>query len=468
MIVPVILSGGSGTRLWPLSRKHHPKQFLNLVNNDSTLFQDTVLRLPKGVGKPLVICNEEHRFLVAEQLREIGVNNCSIILEPNGKNTAPAVTLAALKFSNSKEDPILLVLSTDHLIQNNSAFHSAIEIGKTLAEQEKLVTFGIMPTTPETGYGYIEIKKSKSKKYHDIKSFIEKPSLDKAKSYIHSSNYYWNSGIFMFKASVYLKELDKFEPEILKACNKSFNNSYEDLDFLRLNREEFNKCPEKSIDYAVMENTSNGVVVKLDTQWKDLGSWSTLWDYKAKDSNGNVTEGDVILEAVNDTYAVSSNRLITALGVSGLVIIDTPDAMLISDKKYVRNIKNIVEKLRKNNRSELDNHRQVFRPWGYYDSIDSGNGFQVKRILVNPGAQLSLQKHKYRSEHWVVVKGVAQVTCAEKVFELKENQSTYIPQGTVHRLRNNGDRPLEIIEIQTGSYLEEDDIIRLEDDYQRN
>ena len=468
MIVPVILSGGSGTRLWPLSRKHHPKQFLNLINNDSTLFQDTILRLPKELEKPLVICNEEHRFLVAEQLREIGVNNCSIILEPNGKNTAPAVTLAALKFSNSKEDPILLVLSTDHLIQSNSAFHRAIEIGKTLAEQEKLVTFGIKPTTPETGYGYIEIIKSNSKKYHNIKSFIEKPSLDRAKSYIHSNNYYWNSGIFMFKASVYLKELDKFEPEILTACNESFNNSYADLDFLRLNGEEFNKCPEKSIDYAVMENTSNGVVVKLDTQWKDLGSWSTLWDYKTKDSNGNVTEGDVILEAVNDTYAVSSNRLITALGVSGLVIIDTPDAMLIADKKNVRNIKNIVEKLRKNNRREFDNHRQVFRPWGYYDSIDSGNGFQVKRILVNPGAQLSLQKHKYRSEHWIVVKGVAKVTCAEKVFELKENQSTYIPKGTAHRLRNNGDKPLEIIEIQTGNYLEEDDIIRLEDDYQRN
>ena len=468
MIVPVILSGGSGSRLWPLSRKHHPKQYLNLINNDSTLFQDTVLRLPQDIEKPLVICNEEHRFLVAEQLRAIGVNSCSIILEPNGKNTAPAVTLAALKFSNSKEDPILLVLSTDHLIQNNSAFHKAIEIGKTLAEQEKLVTFGVTPITPETGYGYIEIKKTKSKKYDDIKSFIEKPSLDKAKSYIDSRNYYWNSGIFMFKASVYLKELDKFEPEIFKACKKSLNNSYRDLDFLRINKEEFNKCPEKSIDYAVMENTSNGAVVKLDTQWKDLGSWSTLWDYKTKDGNGNVTEGDVILEAVNDTYAVSSNRLITALGVSGLVIIDTPDALLISDKKYVQNIKNIVEKLTENNRSELDNHRQVFRPWGYYDSIDSGNGFQVKRILVNPGAQLSLQKHKYRSEHWVVVKGVAQVTCAEKVFELKENQSTYIPQGTVHRLRNNGDTPLEIIEIQTGSYLEEDDIIRLEDDYQRN
>jgi mannose-1-phosphate guanylyltransferase/mannose-6-phosphate isomerase len=272
----------------------------------------------------------------------------------------------------------------------------------------------------------------------------------------------------MFKASVYLKELDKFEPEILEACKKSFNNSYRDLDFLRLNKEEFNKCPKKSIDYAVMENTLKGTVVPLDAQWKDLGSWSSLWDFKTKDGNGNVAKGDVILEAVNDTYAYSSNRLISALGVSGLVIIDTPDALLISDKKYVQNIKNIVKKLEKDNRSEFDNNRQVFRPWGYYDSIDSGNSFQVKRILVNPGAQLSLQKHKYRSEHWVVVRGVAQVTCAEKVFELKENQSTFIPQGTVHRLRNNGDTPLEIIEIQTGGYLEEDDIIRLEDDYQRN
>jgi len=467
VIVPVILSGGSGTRLWPLSRKHHPKQYLNLINDDSTLFQETVLRLPKGIEKPLIISNEEHRFLVAEQLREIGMNNCSIILEPNGKNTAPAVTLAALNFLSIKVDPTLLVLSSDHLIQNNSAFHRAVATGKTLAEQEKLVTFGVAPTAPETGYGYIEVKKSNSKKYHDIKSFIEKPSLDKAISFVESGNYFWNSGIFMFKASVYLKELEKFEPEILKACKKSFNNNLIDLNFHRLNKEEFNKCPDKSIDYAVMENTLNGAVIQLDSLWKDLGSWSTLWDFKTKDNKRNVTKGDVILEAVYDTYAVSSNRLIAALGVSGLVIIDTPDALLISDKKNVQNIKNIVKTLRKNNRSELDNHRQVYRPWGYYDSIDSGDGFKVKRILVNPGAQLSLQKHKYRSEHWVVVKGVAQVTCAEKIFELKENESTYIPQGTVHRLRNNGDKPLEIIEIQTGSYLEEDDIIRLQDDYER-
>ena len=467
MIVPVILSGGSGTRLWPLSRKHRPKQYLNLINDDSTLFQETVLRLPKGIEKPLIISNEEHRFLVAEQLREIGMNNCSIILEPYGKNTAPAVTLAALNFLSIKVAPTLLVLSSDHLIQNNSAFHRAVATGKTLAEQEKLVTFGVAPTAPETGYGYIEVKKSNSKKYHDIKSFIEKPSLDKAISFVESGNYFWNSGIFMFKASVYLKELEKFEPEILKACKKSFNNNLIDLNFHRLNKEEFNKCPDKSIDYAVMENTLNGAVIQLDSLWKDLGSWSTLWDFKTKDNKRNVTKGDVILEAVYDTYAVSSNRLIAALGVSGLVIIDTPDALLISDKKNVQNIKNIVKTLRKNNRSELDNHRQVYRPWGYYDSIDSGDGFKVKRILVNPGAQLSLQKHKYRSEHWVVVKGVAQVTCAEKIFELKENESTYIPQGTVHRLRNNGDKPLEIIEIQTGSYLEEDDIIRLQDDYER-
>jgi len=466
MIIPVILSGGSGTRLWPLSRQDYPKQFLSLVN-DTSLFQDTILRLPNNMADPIIICNEKHRFLVAEQLRQINKKPHSIILEPFGKNTAPAIALAAIKSKKNDEDPILFVLSADHIIKSDEVFHEAIKIAENAAKSKKLVTFGVVPTSAETGYGYIEVNKEKTADFHIIKSFKEKPSKKNAKKYLDSGNYFWNSGMFMFQASEYINELAKFEPYIIDACEKSCQIEDKDVDFIRLNVKEFNKCPNKSIDYALMECTQKGIVVPLDSKWNDIGSWSTLWDIENKDDNGNVVKGDVLLDQVKNSYIYGSKKLITALGVSDLVVIDTPDALLISNKENAQDIKKIVEKLKNNHRDEVTDHRKVFRPWGYYDSIDKGIGFQVKRIWVNPGAQLSLQKHKYRSEHWVVVKGIAQVTCGEKKFKIIENQSTYIPKGVLHRLKNYGDIPLEIIEIQTGEYLGEDDIIRLKDDYQR-
>jgi len=467
MIVPVILSGGSGTRLWPLSRKNYPKQFLSLVN-EATLFQDTIMRLPSYASSPLIVCNEEHRFIVAEQLRQIKSNNKGIILEPIGKNTAPAIAIAAIKLLNSKEDPLLLVLSADHLIKNIKKFHDSITIASKIAEQGKLVTLGVSPNKPEIGYGYIETKNSDLCSYYNITSFTEKPSLESAQKYLDSGNYYWNSGIFIFKASTYLKELEKYEPEIFNICKKSYIKSSKDLDFIRLNNNEFKKCPSKSIDYAVMEKTDAGVVVPFDTAWSDIGSWESLWDSKPKDSNNNVSIGDVYLNKVTDSFIYSSNRLIAANDLSDLVIIDTQDALLVSSKNGSQEIKYIVEKLKGNNRIESDNHRKIYRPWGYFDSIEYGEGFQVKRIFVNPGARLSLQKHLQRAEHWVVVSGSALVTCGKKTFKLEANQSTYIPRGEIHRLENNENGTLEIIEIQTGEYLGEDDIIRLEDDYERN
>ena len=467
MIVPVILSGGSGTRLWPLSRTLYPKQFLELVN-ETTLFQDTILRLPKTLEKPLVICNEEQRFLAAEQLRQINIEPHGIILEPEGRNTAPAIALAALKLVNKTVDPLLLVLPADHLIQDTTAFHKSIKIAELLAMQDKLITFGIVPNRTETGYGYIEINQNASNDYFNIKSFKEKPNKQEAQKFIDSGNYLWNSGMFMCKSSVYLDELKKFEPDIFNACKKALQSEYRDLDFIRLNNKEFFKCPNKSIDYAVMEKTNNSVVVPLDADWSDIGSWDSLFNFKEKDMDGNVSEGDIILDNVKNTYAYSSNRLVTITGVSDLIVVDTQDALLVSSRDNAQNIKNIISILKKNNRFETENHRKVFRPWGYYDSIDSGYGFQVKRILVNPGSKLSLQKHQYRAEHWIVVKGVATITFKNKVFTLDANQSTYIPKEEIHRLENKEEIPLEIIEIQTGSYLGEDDIIRLEDDYQRN
>jgi len=467
MIVPVILSGGSGTRLWPLSRKLHPKQFIKLIG-ETTLFQEAVLRLPKSIGDPLVICNEDHRFLAAEQLRQINRSAANIILEPVGKNTAPAIAVAALKSIKDDGNVILLVLSADHLIQDVGKFHQAIKSAKKQAEKGKLVTFGIVPNKVETGYGYIKAAVSQDEDYYNIDQFVEKPDYKTAQKYVDSGKYFWNSGMFMFKASVYLDELEKYEPEILSACKKSCQTEYNDLDFTRLNEKEFLSCPSQSIDYAVMERTNNAVMVALDAAWNDVGSWSALWDSQPKDINNNVIVGDVILNNVNDSYVHSaSNRLVSAIGVSDLIIVDTKDAILVTSKGHAQYVKKIVEQITDSNRLESDQHRLVLRPWGYYDSIDNGNGFQVKRILVNPGAKLSLQKHGHRAEHWVVVKGKAQVTCGKKTFQLIENQSTYIPLGEVHRLENIEDIPLEIIEIQTGTYLGEDDIIRIEDDYAR-
>ena len=468
MIVPVLLAGGSGTRLWPLSRRLHPKQFINLIGKN-TLFQEAVLRLPKYTKDLLVVCNEDHRFLAAEQLRQIDRSATSIILEPVGKNTAPAITIAALKSIKDNENAILLVLSADHLIKNIEKFHKAIESAKRQAENNKLVTFGILPDKVETGYGYIEANISKDKDYSLINEFVEKPDYKSAQKYISSGKYFWNSGMFMFKASVFLEELEMYEPEILDACKKSYQNEYHDLDFLRLNEEEFLNCPSKSIDYAVMERTKNAVMVCLDADWSDVGSWSALSDSQPKDNNNNTVIGEVILNKVNNSFIHStSKRLVSAIGVSDLIIVDTEDAILVTNNDHVQFIKDIVEQIRDADHPESDQHRLVYRPWGYYDSIDNGSSFKVKRILVNPGAKLSLQKHEYRAEHWVVVRGKAKVTCGKKTYQLIENQSTYIPLGEVHRLENIGSIPLEIIEIQTGKYIGEDDITRIEDEYGRS
>ena len=459
MIVPVILSGGSGTRLWPLSRKLHPKQFINLVN-ETSLFQDTIIRLPNGFSDPLIVCNEEHRFLAAEQLREIDKETSGIILEPEGRNTAPAIALSALKLVAKNQDPIMLILPADHLIKNIKMFHHSIKVAKSLAKDDKLITFGIFPDKPETGYGYIKADLNKAKSYSKIKSFTEKPSYKNAQKYLDSGKYLWNSGMFMFKASVYLKELEKFEPQILSACKQSYKSEHIDSDFIRVDNNEFRKCSNKSVDHAIMERTKNAVVVKLDANWSDVGSWSSLWEAKNKDINHNASDGDVELEDVKNTYTYSSNRLVSVIGVSNLVIVDTHDALLVADKKKTNNIQKIITRLQNNNRTEASNHRKVHRPWGHYDSVDRGEGFLVKRIVVNPGSKLSLQSHKYRAEHWVVVKGKASVISGDKFFQLTENESTYIPKEATHRLENNEKVPLEIIEIQTGSYLDEDDIIR--------
>ncbi|WP_435189480.1 mannose-1-phosphate guanylyltransferase/mannose-6-phosphate isomerase [Pseudothioglobus sp. nBUS_23] len=468
MITPVIISGGSGTRLWPLSRKARPKQFLNLINS-SSIFQNTIQRLPQNIQSPIVVCNEDHRFLVAEQLREINCATSGIILEPTAKNTAPAITLAALKLSkNNQNDPILLVLPADHSIEDIRSFHSAIEIGKDLAMKNKLITFGIQPTSPDTGYGYIEANIDNNNPYSKIKSFNEKPNEKIANTYFKSGRYLWNSGMFMFKCSVFLKELEKFQPKILDACKKSFAKELQDHDFIRLINNEFLKCPNLSVDYAVMENTSNSFVIPLDANWSDIGSWDSLMKSKSKDSFGNAIDGDVVLQDVENSFIYSSNRLISAVGVKNLIVVDTSDALLVLDKSNSQNVKDIVSKLQRSNRPELSDNRKVFRPWGYFDSIDIGKTFQVKRICVKPGEKISLQKHRHRSEHWVVVSGIGKITCGNEIFNLKENESTYIPKGEIHRLENDGDINLEIIEIQTGDYLGEDDIIRFEDDYQRD
>ena len=467
MIIPIILAGGSGTRLWPLSRKTHPKQFISLLN-ETSLFQDTLSRLPKEALDPIVICNEDHRFLVAEQAREINVTLNSIILEPIGRNTAPAIALAAIKVLNDFENPILIVLAADHKIENKSAFHDAIKIAHKLAENNKLVTFGIIPESAETGYGYVETEKKDKAEYFDIKSFIEKPNQKNAINFLNSGNYLWNSGMFMFNASIYLSELNKFEPEILTSCKKSLSNEFKDLEFIRIDKKEFCKSPNQSIDYAVMEKTNKAKVVPLDAGWSDVGSWDALMDSKIKDSLGNVVEGDVTLDQVKNSYLYSTSRLVAASNIADLIVIDTQDALLVTTRDNSLSIKNIVKKLKKNKRTEIENHRKVYKPWGYYDSIDTGYNFQVKRILVNPGAKLSLQKHLHRAEHWVVVSGVAKITCGKKIYNLEKNQSTYIPKGEIHRLENIKSYPLEIIEVQTGNYLGEDDIIRLKDDYQRN
>lgn len=466
MIVPVILSGGSGTRLWPLSRKLYPKQFLSLVS-EKTLFQDTIIRLPEEATDPLVICNEEHRFIVAEQLRQIDSKNQGIILEPEGKNTAPAIAIAAFNSLNLGVNPTLLVLSADHLVQDNDEFIKSIRIAINVADNDKMVALGIQALKPETSYGYINADLSFKNQHYDIISFTEKPDLNTAEKLIESGKCFWNSGIFIFKASVYLKELKKYEPEIFNACKKSFHKATKDLDFIRINSKEFSKCPDKSVDYAVMEKTNKGIVVPYNGGWSDVGSWDTLWESKPKDLNNNVIEGDVKISKVENSFISSSSRLIAVNDISDIVIVDTQDALLVSSKNKPEDLRKIVLRLKDENRFESENHHKVYRPWGHYDSVDFGEGFQVKRILVNPGGKLSLQKHEKRSEHWVILRGIAKIRCGDKVFELNQNESTFIPKNEIHRLENNQNTPLEIIEVQTGSYLGEDDIIRLEDEYER-
>ena len=462
-ICAVILAGGSGTRLWPLSRAKHPKQFLK-VCGDSTMLQSTVKRLDGlDIQSTVTICNEEHRFFVAEQLREIDRLG-PIILEPVGRNTAPAVALAALM---SKEDPLLLILSADHLIQDEAAFREAVMKATPLAEAGKLVTFGIVPDGPNTGYGYIKKGLAETVGFV-VDSFVEKPSIALATEYVISGEYCWNSGIFLIKASRYIEELKKFRPDIFEACEASVEGAKIDLDFLRINQERFCLCPSESIDYAVMEKTSDAVMVPIDVGWSDIGSWTSLWGVSDKDENGNATRGDVLLHESSGTYVRTDGGLVAAVGVKDLVIISTKDVTVVAHKDCAQDVKIVAEKLRKNSRSEWDIHREVYRPWGKYDSIDNGDRYQVKRITVNPGAKLSVQMHHHRAEHWIVVSGTAKVTNGEKTFLLSENESTYIPTGVVHALENPGKLPLELIEVQSGSYLGEDDIVRFEDKYGRS
>ncbi|CAM3871222.1 mannose-1-phosphate guanylyltransferase/mannose-6-phosphate isomerase [Parendozoicomonas haliclonae] len=466
---PIILSGGSGSRLWPQSRSLYPKQFLALVD-DHTMLQNTVTRLNglSYISVPVVIANEEHRFLVAEQLRQIDTRAEAIILEPVGRNTAPAVALAALK-AVSNEDAVLLVLAADHAIASKDAFHAAIEAALPAAECGKLVTFGIVPSSPETGYGYIKADKSDDNvSIMNVMQFVEKPDLETAKQYLASGNYFWNSGMFMFKASRYLEELGRYRPDILAACQSAMEVQHTDLDFVRLNEEAFKSCPDDSIDYAVMEKTADAVVIPLDAGWSDVGSWSSLADISNKDNLGNSTLGDTLLHDTRNTYVRSEKKLIATVGVDDLIITETDDSILVAHKDKVQDVKKIVEALKASGRSEAKLHRKVYRPWGCYDSIDAGERFQVKRITVKPGAQLSLQKHYHRAEHWIVVKGTALVTNGDKQILLTENQSTYIPIGEVHRLENPGKFDLELIEVQSGSYLGEDDIVRFEDTYGRS
>ena len=473
MLIPGILSGGSGTRLWPLSRELYPKQLLPLVGK-GTMLQETLARLegidlPGGVGQPVVVCNESHRFLVAEQLRERGVKPQAIVLEPFGRNTAPAIAVAALAVTRTVgvgSDPVLLVLPADHVIRNVKAFQSAVAIGNEAALQGNLVTFGIVPHAPETGFGYIRRGDGPGPSYV-VRQFVEKPNRETAQRYVDSGEYFWNSGMFMFRASVFLDELRTHAPTMHAACDAAIRAAKGDLDFTRLPNEEFASCPSDSIDYALMEKTAKAVVVPLDAGWSDVGSWSALHDAIPGDELDNVRIGDVLATDTEGCYLQSTSRLVATVGLKDHVVVETKDAVLVAPKDRVQDVKLLVNELKKQGRYETSLHRQVYRPWGSYDSIDAGDRFQVKRLVVNPGATLSLQLHHHRAEHWVVVSGTARITRDDEVFLLEENQSTYIPVGAKHRIENPGKIPLHIIEVQSGTYLGEDDIVRFEDKYGR-
>ncbi len=468
MILPVILAGGFGTRLWPLSRSNYPKQFLQLTE-DQSLLQSTVSRLQElNLEKPVTICNESNRFLVAEQLRLKGQLG-PIILEPTARNTAPAIALAAFGAQEQGDDPLLLILAADHTIQDTSEFHKTLNSAVPSAMSGKLVTFGIVPTCPHTGYGYIQQGAEIGPGYgHTVAQFVEKPNLETAKDYFNTGSYLWNSGMFLFKASRFLAELKQHRPDIYEACKCAYEHRTSDIGFTRIDEQLFESCPSESIDYAVMEHTADAVVFPLDVGWNDIGSWSALWEVHAKDNNGNAAIGDTLIHDSHNCYVHSPHRLITTIGLEDIVVVDTRDAVLIAHKDKVQDVKAIVEQLKDRGRSEFEDHRQIYRPWGNYDSIDSGNRYQVKHITVNPGEKLSVQMHHHRAEHWIIVSGTAKVTIGNEQKLLNENQSSYIPLGVVHALENPGKIPLELIEVQSGPYLGEDDIVRFEDRYGRD
>nr|WP_298057943.1 mannose-1-phosphate guanylyltransferase/mannose-6-phosphate isomerase [uncultured Halomonas sp.] len=478
MIFPVILSGGSGSRLWPVSREHYPKQFLNLHKDDRSLLQEAAQRLNnvEDTGTPIVVCNEEHRFLVAEQMHQIGLENTQIILEPCGRNTAPALALAALAAHSISAEAELLVMPADHVIKNETAFAEAVNKGRELASHGKLVTFGITPNAPHTGYGYIKRGSAQGAGYN-VDTFVEKPDQARAQSYLASGDYLWNSGIFLFKAGAYLAALRQHAPDILDVCERAYAQRSEDLDFLRVDQEIFAQCRNESIDYAVMEHTADAAVVPMDPGWSDIGAWDALHALKAPEDpiNGNALHGDVMIHNTHNSLIHSESRLVAAVGVNNLVIVETDDAVLVADRHQAQDTKLIVNALKAAGRKESTSHKRAYRPWGHYHTMVLTDSFQVKEIVVNPGGKLSLQMHHHRAEHWVVVRGTAKVTQGEghgdlsnlKSFLLSEDESTYIPLGTVHRLENPGVIPLHLIEVQTGSYLGEDDIVRYNDDYGR-
>ena len=465
-VQPVLLSGGSGTRLWPLSREAYPKQFLPLVGEE-TMLQATWQRVAPQAPDvaPIVVANESHRFLVAEQLRVVGAPVPRIVLEPIGRNTAPAIAVAALQALADGGDPLLLVLPSDHVVANVDAFRAAVREASVAAEAGALVTFGIVPTVAETGFGYIEAD-GDAQGVRPVKRFVEKPDLATAQHYLHAGGYYWNSGMFLFRASRVLAELARFRPDIVDACRKAFDSARRDGDFIRLDALAFTACPSDSIDYAVMERTDAAMVLPVDIGWNDVGSWSALWDVTERDADGNAHHGDVIAVDSRNSYAYA-RRLVALVGVDDLVVVETDDAVLVARKDRVQQVKDVVAQLKAAQRTQVALHREVHRPWGSYDSVDVGDGFQVKRIKVKPGATLSLQSHRHRAEHWIIVRGIARVTRGDEVFDLQANQSTYIPIGERHRLQNPADDMLELIEVQSGDYLGEDDIVRYEDVYGR-
>ncbi len=472
MLIPVILSGGAGTRLWPLSRELYPKQFLPLTS-ERTMIQETALRAVglASVTTPIVVCNEAHRFMVAEQMHQVGVVPQAILLEPAGRNTAPALAVAALcalagARSAKAPTPLLLVLPADHVLTDVAAFHRAVEAAIPAARDGRFVTFGVVPTRPETGYGYIR-KGAGAGPVLPVAAFVEKPDAAKADQFIASGDYLWNSGMFLLPAQGYLDEFERLDPAMFAACETAFAHAARDLDFIRLERTAFESCRADSIDYAVMEKTDRAAVIPLDAGWSDVGSWASLQDALPHDAEGNVIRGDVLAEDSRDCLLYSSSRLVAAVGLDQHVVIETKDAVMVAPKDRVQDVKRLVERMKRAGRSEPGLHREVFRPWGSYDSVDASERFQVKRLTIKPGAVLSLQKHLFRAEHWVVVKGTARITRGEEVFLLQENESTYVPIGTVHRIENPGDDLLQIIEVQSGSYLGEDDIIRIEDSYGR-